>query len=481
MDNILNFSMFPSTFAGYSNDLEKMFTEYASMLNPNQKPLEESPDIIPANYHDIGNYVAKYGLANFQIQAVMEFNGRLDYSKLVKAVRLSVDAEPVLGCRFVKSDPPYWKRFDDIDNPDKFCSMEEVEDSEEGIKRFLRSPMNMDKDPMLSVRVVRSGNYDTLCLKINHVCSDAAGTRDYIHLLADIYSHIDSGDTDYRPIPSSRDRRDLKELKTALGEDTPDNSWGVHQQIPCPTFAFPWKNGRIGTTDFCVCRLPYGQLDIMKRYGKARGATINDLILTAVFRAMFEISTPPYGIPMDIPVTIDLRRHLSNKKADAIRNFSGGIVIRVDRQPEESFEGTLSRVITHTAEMRKKHPSIFNIRWGEYIEKLSFNQLCAYYKGMSQSVELASQSPFYFLNTCSPVLSNFGFISRSLINFGESSVIDAYIIPPAVRAPGILLVASTYNNILSVGVGFYETSVSKSAMDYLLNKICDQLVEGCRE
>ncbi len=480
MDNIINF-LFPSAFAGYNNDLEKMFTKYASMFNPNQKQLKESPDIIPANYHDIGNYLAKYGLANFQIQAVMSLNGRLDYHKLVRAVRMSVDAEPVLGCRFVKSDPPYWKRFDDIDSADKFCSMEEVDDSEEGIKRFLQSPMNMDKDPMLFVRVVRSGNFDTLCLKINHVCSDAAGTRDYIQLLADLYSRIDSGDTGYTPIPSTRDIKDLQELKTALSADTPEDSWGIQQQIPCPTWPFPWKNGRTGTTDFAICRLPYGQLDVMKRYGKARGATINDLILTAVFRAMFEISNPPYGIPMDIPITIDLRRHLSGKKADAIRNFSGGIVISVDRQLNEAFDGTLSRVITRTDEIRKKHPSIFNVYWGEYIEKLSFNQLCAYYKYMAQTIELASQSPFYFINTCSPVLSNFGFISKSLINFGESSVIDAYIIPPAVRAPGILLVASTYNDTLSVGVGFYETSITKPTMDYLLNKIKEQLVEGCKE
>ncbi len=481
MDDITYFSMFPSTIADFNNDLKKIFENYANMYPPEKSPLEGTPDRIPANANDMANYFAKYGMANFEIQAVMKLDGRLDFNKLVKAVKLSVDAQPVLGCRFVKSDPPYWKRFDNIDNMEKFCSIEEVDNPEEGIQNFLQIPMNMDKDPMLFVRVVRSVNYDTLCIKINHVCSDAAGSREYIHLLSDIYSRIDKGDTDYTPNQENRDRKDFEKLKTAFGCDTPESTWGIHQQFARPTWNFPWKNVRIGVTDFSMCRLPHGQLEIMSRYSKARGATINDLLLTAVFRAMFQISKPYYGIPMDIPVTIDLRRYLPDHKTDAIRNLSGGIVVRLDRKPDEPFEATLSRVTTFTETIKKKHPSMFNISWLEYIEKLSFRQLCGYYKYMTQVVELASQNPFYTVNYCSPVLSNFGFISRSLLKFGESTVVDAYIIPPVVRAPGMLLVASTYNDILTLGVGFYKTSIQKNVMDSVIGKIKDELLEGCKE
>ena len=51
---------------------------------------EGIPVKLPASAHDIGNYLARYRLANFQIQAVMKLDGRLDYDKLVRAVRLSV-------------------------------------------------------------------------------------------------------------------------------------------------------------------------------------------------------------------------------------------------------------------------------------------------------------------------------------------------------------------------------------------------------
>jgi NRPS condensation-like uncharacterized protein len=474
----IKISKFPPTIASYYKNINKVFAKYISMNIPVDKKTVDSSGIIPVNGHDICNYIAKYDMANFQIQAIMKLDGRLDFDVLVRAVRLSVDAEPVLGCRFIKSDPPYWKRFDDIDNI-KFCSIEETDNSDDAVQRFLESPLDMDNGPMIMVKLIRSGTYDTLGLKINHVCSDGAGAMEYIRLISDIYSRTIHEDNVFVPKPSIRSKKDHFKLISALGQDNPKTSWGLEQQIASPTWKFPWKNNLKGNTCFELCRLPYGHLDILNKYAKTRGATINDLLLTAIFRAMFEISKPPYGVPMDIPITINLRQYLPDHKAEAIRNLSGGIVIRIDRKANEFFDGTLSRVMYLTKKMRRKHPSIKNLMWAEYIEKLSFHQICAYFKAVSQVVELESRNPFNVVDKCSPVFSNVGFISKSLIKFGENVVTDAYIIPPVVRAPGILLVASTYNGIITLAVGYYEPSVRNTELEMLLNKIRHELVEGC--
>jgi NRPS condensation-like uncharacterized protein len=441
--------------------------------------IADSSEIIPVNAYDICNYVAKYKMANFQIQAIMKLDGRLDFDKLVRAVRLSLDAEPVLGCGFIKKCSPYWKRFDDIDNIN-FCSMVETDNTDEAVQRFLESPMCMDNAPVFIVKLIRSGTHDTLGVKINHVCSDGAGAKEYIQLLSDIYSHIDAGDMEYTPDPSVRSREDHENLLCALGKENLKTSWRLHEQIALPTWRFPWKNRRMGDTRFAVCRLPYGHLDILKNYAKTRDATINDLILAAIFRAMFEISKPPYGVPMDIPITMDLRKYLPDHKAQAIRNLSGGVVIKIGRKPHESFEGTLSRIMSLTKYFKNKHPSVENIRFADYIEKTNFRQICSYFKAVSQIIDLTSQSPFFVVDKCSPVLSNMGLISKSLIKFGKNVVTDAYIIPPVVRSPGILLVASTYNGIITLAVGYYKPSVRKTTMEGLLNKIKDELVEGCK-
>ncbi|MHB8063974.1 MAG: condensation domain-containing protein, partial [Ruminiclostridium sp.] len=460
----IEFPKCPPTISSYYNEIIKGFEKYISMIRPNYKGTVNNqaitpkaiPATIPANAYDICNYITKYDIANFQIQAIMKLDGRLDFDKLVRAVRLSFDTEPVLGCQFIKSDPPYWKRFDDMDNI-KFCTIEETDNSDEAVQRFLESPMDMDTDPMVIVKLIRS--CDTIGLKINHVCSDGAGAKEYIQLLSDIYSHIDQEESVFTPNPSIRSWKDHEKLLSKLSQYNSNTEWSPLSQMLLTTWKFPWKNIRTGKIGFAVCRLPYGHLDILSKYAKSRGASINDLILTAVFRAMFEIAKPPYCVPMDIPITIDLRKYLPNHKAEAIRNFSGGVILRINRKANELFEETLSRVMALTKDMKSRHPSFENIKGLEVIEKISFHQICAYFKTLTQIIEFASQSPFTIIDRCSPILSNVGFISKSLLKFGENTVTDAYIIPPVIRAPGILIVASTYNGIISLAVGYYEPSV----------------------
>ncbi len=449
-------------------------------LNGVRVYMENTPVIVPTGGYDICNYFAKYNIANSQIQAIMKLDGRIDFDKLVRAVKLSFDAEPVLGCRLIKSNPPYWKRFDDIDNI-KFCSMEETDNSNEAVQRFLESPMDMHKDPMTMVRLIRSRECDTLGLKINHVCSDGAGAKEYIQLLSDIYTHIDNEENVFIPNVSIRSRKDHEKLLSTLSEYNRKTEWGPLTQVPLTTWKFPWKNLQTGTTGFAICRLPYGQLDVLSKYAKSRGASINDLILTALYRSMFEIAKPPYGVPMDIPITMDLRKYLPDHKAEAIRNFSSGVILRLDRRPNELFEGTLYRVMTLTKAMKNSHPSKKNVMGLDIIEKINFNQMCDYFGAISQILELTLKNPFLIFNRCSPTLSNVGFISRSLLKFGKNTVSEAYIIPPVVRAPGILLVASTYNGIITLAVGYYKPSVRKSDMEGLINKIKDELIEGCTQ
>lgn len=478
----IEFPKYPPAMVSYYNNIRKMFENYMKFNKSVSKDTFKSsgtlPAIIPASGYDIYNYIAKYGMASFQLQIIMKLDGRLDFDKLVRAVKLSLDAEPVLGCRFINSNPPHWKRFEDIDNI-KFCSFEETDNSEEAVQRFLGSPMSMDNDPMVIAKLIRSSECDTLVLKINHVCCDGSGAKEYIQLLSDIYSRIVSEDNVFVPTPSMRNRKDHVSLLKVLSEYDPMTSYTTLQQTPSTMWQFPWKNIRTGNTAFAMCRLPYGYLDILNNYAKTRGATINDLLITAFFRAMFKISKPSYDIPMDISITTDLRKYLPNHKTEAIRNFSGGVVLRIPRKVNELFEDTLSRVMTVTKDLKDRHPSLENAKKVDYSEKMNFHQICAYFKTLSQFIDLASQNPFIVLNRCSPVLSNIGFISKSLIKFGENTVTDVYSLPPAIRAPGILILVGTYNGVITLTVGYYKPSVQKSDMEGLLNKIKDELIKWC--
>lgn len=460
---------------GSFKDIKKVFAKDTKKDKPTCEDTSDSSDIMPAYAHDFGCYVARYGMGTFQIQVMMKIDGRLDFDKLSRAIRLSVDAEPILGCRFVEHNPPYFKRREDLDTI-TFCSIEETDNQEEAVHRFIESPLDMDDDPMVKVKLIRSGEYDTLGIKLNHTCADGSGMKDFINLLSDIYCCIDSENDVYVPKPSVRSRKDHDRVFSTLGIKHPelDNSM---VDIPKTIWPFPWKSGgRKDITNFIICQTSNGQLDVLSKYAKERGASINDLILTAFYRAMFKMTQPPYGVPMDIGVTVDLRRYLPDNKAEAIRNFSGGIITRVTRLMDEPFEGTLSRVTSVMNRKKDRNPGYQGATGAERAEKLNFYHFLTLSKFMSKVSEITSQNCFF----CSPGLSNVGIVSRSLIKFGENTVTEAYFVPPVMRAPGILLVASSYNGIMTLSAGYYKGSVSRSYFEKLLNKIKNELIEGCK-
>jgi len=480
-----NLDVFNKFYKDISQNMMNYYTNYSKALeklaNPNRTSVDnmhDSKDIIPASGHDICNYLTRYSMSNFQIQAIMKLDGRLDFDKMKRAVRLSVDVEPVFGCRFIEDDPPYWKRLDNIDEIN-FCSLEEADNSDEAVMRFLQSSLDMDNDPKVKVKILRSEQYDILAVKLNHACCDGAGAKEYIQLLSNIYSCIDQEDGTFIPEPQIGGRKDQDKLFKGLGVTCPELRWNPVLDIPKSSWTFPWKQRGGDSIRFAICRLPQGSLDSIYKYGKYREATVNDLILTAFYRTMFKISKPIYSVPMDISSTIDLRRYLPDHKTKAIRNLSGGFVTRIARIMNETFEGTLSRVANATKKIKDSRAGVNNSRDEEYVEKTSFTYFHDNFDRMSQTSEISAKFPNYIGNVCFPGLSNLGYISTSEIRFGENVVTDAYITPPAIRAPGFLLLASSYNGILTMSIGYYKDSISQKDMDGLLNMVKNELMRGC--
>jgi len=439
----------------------------------------EIKDIIPANGHDIFNYLTRHNMRNAQIQAVMKLDGRLDFDKLKKAVRLSVDAIPVFGCRLVEDDPPYWKPLDNIDEI-AFCSMEETDYSDEAVKIFLQSPMDMDNDPMVKVKLIRSKENDILAVKVNQICCDGTGIKEYIQQLAKIYSQLEKRTCIFMPASREDGRYDQDKLFKELLATLPDLRWNPVHHTRKVMWSFPWIQRGGESVLYSVCRFPKESLDSISQYGKLKGATLNDLILTAFYRVMFRTSMPRYGVPMDIFSTVDLRKFLPAKKSHAIRNLTGGFITRIPRVMNESFEETLSRVMQATEKMKNRHPGESSITGEENTKNAYFTYFNNYFEHMSQTSDIASQSSNYIGNVCFPGLSDIGNISDSLIRFGSNIVTDAYVVPPVIRAPGLLLLASIYNGILTLSAGYSRNSVSRRYMEGLLNKIKYELIRECR-
>ncbi|WP_407308950.1 condensation protein [Desulfosporosinus sp. SB140] len=470
----------PLYMVSYYKELGKVFEKYLDINKPGIGKIPDSPDVLPANGHDIYNYIARYGMGNFHPQAILRLDGRLDFDRLVKAVRLSVDAEPVLGCRFVEGNPPYWKRSENIDEV-MFCSLEEVPDANTTVQRFLESPLDMDNDPKVKVKLIRSDECDIVGIKVNHACCDGTGIKEYVQLVSDIYSRLDGSGKAFVPIQSIRGRGDQDRLFKSLGIADPDSLWIPGSDILIPTWAFPWKQDTSSTTRIAACRISPDQVDAINSYVKSRGATINDMILAAYYRAMLKMGQPVYGVPMGINLTVDLRRYLPDNKTEALRNFSGSVNTWLSMVENESFDETLSRVVYMMNDIKRGYPGLQSAIGLERLEKISFKEALAYYQATTGIGKNRAKCPVYTGNRCIASLSNIGILSKELIKMGDVIVSDYYIIPPVVSAPGLLLVANTYNGIMRLAAGFFKDTVLSSDVEMLLNNIKNEMLEGCRQ
>ena len=464
LNNIV-YHMIPANLLRFYNAIN---SSSGSKVRIHSGAIPDMPGILPVTGHDMFNYVTKFGAANFQNQVVMRFNGRLNPYILMKAVRLSVEAEPVFGSKLIENNPPYWKLLD-LDKI-KFCSFEKTNEPDSAIQSYLETKLDMDNDPNLQLRLISGNPNDTLCIKINHSCCDGTGTKEYIKLLSEIYSTLERGET-YVPKPKQRSRIDQDRLFDSLGIKDPVSAWNGELDLPKNMWPFPWLQGKPETYRVCVLKLP-GYYSVLSKYSKARNATINDMLLTAYYRAMHKITGIQPYLPMNISITVDLRRYIPERKTEGIRNFSAGLDTKLSCANSETFEGTLVRVSEMMNGIKNDHPGLQSAIGLERVEEALFSDTLSYYITAAQNAG--------FIPMCTPVLSNLGFINKTLFKFSDTFVTDAYIVPPAISAPSILLCVGTYNNEITMAMSHYEEQVHQDDIYRLLFAVRDELIEGCR-
>jgi NRPS condensation-like uncharacterized protein len=77
-------------------------------------PTSDSPQTIPATGTDVAVSITR-AVTRQRIGVRLVFSGALDGELLRRAVRLTLDAEPVLGCSFVIARTATWRRIADLD------------------------------------------------------------------------------------------------------------------------------------------------------------------------------------------------------------------------------------------------------------------------------------------------------------------------------------------------------------------------------
>lgn len=428
----------------------------------------EIPKQYEATGQDCFNYVAKYGTSNIQIQAVIALKEPVDEVRLKEAIRLSIDMEPVLGCRFVENEKKaYWERFENIEEIPWF-TYEEREDQDKALDSFLKAPMGLGGQQQVEVKLIKSGAGTTvqkniIGIKVNHACADAGGVKQYLYLLSELYTKLYEN-PEYKPTLEAG-RRDQKYYFDTLGINEPMSLFDPKKTGSHPTWAFPYHGLELTKMHIALNRFKGERFKAIKAFAKEKGVTINTLLLTAFYRSMFEILKPEIGEKMEVYVTTDLRKFIPEGKKQDICNLSSMMTPRIERIDGEPFEKTLRRVDENMTALKKEDGGLPAAITMEAIGVIDYSHCLQVLQGGRQQAVESKKS--------SPLLSNVGVIAP--LKFGEGYAEEAYIITPSLFAPGFMLGVSSYNDVLTLVASFYEPSTSKEDVEKLFSIIKEEL------
>jgi NRPS condensation-like uncharacterized protein len=385
---------------------------------------------------DSYNYLASKEFADQQLCLILKLSGRVDENLFVKAMLLSLDQEPILGTRLVlDSGSPFWERQDDVELS-KLCELVEKSSEPNGIQDFINKTIRADLDPLVTSRILRGKETDTVCIKVNHSVCDAGGLKEYVSLLSDLYGIL-SENPNYSAQPNLG-RRDQRQIFECIR----DLSKVPLTMPPRPTWAFPQKSGNSPLHSINV--ISSERFAAIKKIAHDNKATINDVLLTAFYRTLFEINATVYDVPMMIQVSIDLRRYCPDLKAEAICNLSGALYSGLERKQGESFKTTLERIVMLTKKLKADFPGIGSAKGLEYMFEQGYS---AMKKWVTESGALGRK-----YNVTYPLLSNFGIIKE--YRFGSSYTVNGYITSPIMYSPGFMLGLSTFNDEVTFCIGY---------------------------
>ena len=428
---------------------------------------ETKSERFPARAMDRAEYMDRL-ISDQQIHCVVTLGDRVDPERLARAVRITLDAEPVLGCRFVERPwRPYWERRHDLDEVTLF-SLEEGSGSGEAMRSlmsFVTTPSDPRSDPLVQVRLFRSER-DTVCVKIDHVAADTGGLKEYVYLLSDTYRRL-AGDGSCARTPRKLADRSLRQVLEQFGIAEKAKAM-LSGSPPAQRWGFPWRGAGHDGREFAVRRLTVDRLTAVKEYGKGKGATVNDCVLAAYYRALFELAGPEPGVGVTINVPIDLRRYRAGGRAEAVCNLSGQLYPVVDRLPGEEFGGTLARVRDSMDALKSSMPGIgsamtvaASVSPGPFVTGRVYSRVVA--------GELRS-------GRCNPYLSNLGILEPGRLDFVGVGAVDAYLVSPLMFAPGFLLGISTFADAMTLTVGYADADANRPVVERFLDLVLADLV-----
>jgi NRPS condensation-like uncharacterized protein len=367
-------------------------------------------------------------LADQQITYILDFAGHLDEARLKAGLIILNQALPVLSSIVKVHKSNFTRELAATNSPPALHVSDSTNDVEEETQRFVNTPCDPLSETPLKILAIHATRGDRLCVKVDHVLTDAGGLKFLLYLIAEAYS---KGKID-QPINNNRDFGQIfRKFSFFTGINAIRKA-----KIPRPgpaLIAGPFDRDSFFIEHFS---LDPQQFERLHDLANESDATINDILLTAVYRVVFNNLSMEPNIDYPIMIPVDMRRYISKEKQNVIGNLFSAIYPRALVKPGENFEETLASIRTIMDALKKGTPGL-GLALLITIGAVGGGNLLRnrYKKIVSTGLDYVN-------------LTNFGIIDETRCKFGDLQPTQVHAVGPVQYAPGILIAVSTYQNRL---------------------------------
>ncbi len=365
---------------------------------------------------------------------VLAYPGRLDIRILRRAMRYLIDRVFVLHSSFVPADIPYWEVNDGYTSADtvKLLSLAPDADVLAAAEQEALRPVYFEDTLQLYCVLADNGRESALALVISHLIADGGDGKYILKKLVELYNCLlSNGEPDEVEIKNGD--RDLLQVFDNVDpdvlENTADTSAVENAGKSSVSFPFPEPDAS-GSPRILRRTIGEDALAPARKKAKGMGATVNDLLLTAYYRAAVRLIGMGQDAPVSIMSMLDLRQYMENGQSEGICNLSSPLSTSLPNGIGDSFEETLLNISAQTKAIKGNGMAgLHNMDKGRFVVKgvfsLPFRLLAFAGRVGTRSMPMG--------------MTNLGNMTRAELTMGSISPDFVYFAGQIKKKPGIQL------------------------------------------
>ena len=434
---------------------------------------QASPVTLPAEFTDEMLTIARELGAPHYAHLFLTFPGRLDAKRLGRALRLLVDAEPVLGCTFeVTGATPRWRRHDDPDSV-AWLEVATAPDLDTAVSSVLLAEQ-VPTDRTVVVRLFSLPESDLIALTLDHAAGDGQALVECAYHVAGLYSTL-RDQPDHRPVANTTARDGFAWLQGLTLSDkvrTLIRDAGAVRRTRRPS-GMPhghnletWKAVPRTSPGFVEGRIGPSDLDAMDRLASGNATSVFTVLIAAMGRAFVDFAGADASLPFHVQTVTNLRRFAPPPERAPIRNMVAHASVIFDPARDAPFAVTLENAKREMERLRAGMRGALNPAAVWLLRRLSY-----------ATKRRLSEKAFHsrFRNPVPMTFSHAGRVEEERVRFDGIAPERVMLIGGCLPMPVLLVVGLEYRRNLLLSVGFQQDDISGERLRGFVEGIVRQI------